>query len=200
MESGNILIKNRVSTKKVLSAICAIFLLILALAYLSVGFDDSVPAEPEITRHPVSPGSVIDAGGYITFEGLDIFYDGESFSITNNREDIVRISAEVVGVKSNGDYDAFYWPAFYGTDETQYQLDSEENGWAVASPTNMIRPGETLVAKMYIYDLGDDYPDPDIDHDGYYDILFTVHPQKSEDRIQAATSDPVSDLYKLAVD
>lgn len=186
--------------KKLFGIICAVILLALIIFGLSDWNNDSVSTEKEIIRHLVYPGSVIDAGGYITFEGLDIFYNGESFSITSNREDVVRISAEVVGVKSNGDYDAFYWPAFYGTDETQYQLDLEGNGWAIETQTNMIRPGETLVATMYIYDLGEDYPDPDIDHDGYYDIVFSVHPQKDDDSIQVSTSDQVSDLYKLAAD
>ena len=186
--------------KKFFAVICALIFLFLIIFGFSAWNNDSVYTEKEMVRHLVQPGSVIDAGGYIAFAGLDIFYDGESFSVTNNRDDIVSISAEVVGVKSNGDYDSFYYPAFYGTDETQYQLDLDENGWAVASPTNMIRPGETLIATLYIYDFGEDYPDPDIDNDGYYDIVFSVHPQSDEDSIQASTSDPVSDLYKLVAD
>lgn len=160
----------------------------------------SANREESWSRHQISPGDVFDPGAYIDFEGLEITYDGDLFHVANNRDDIVRVSVMVVGVKKDGSYDAFQWPAFCGPDETQYQKDLEENGWAVKYPTNMVRPGETLAATLSIFDPGDDYHKPDIDGDGYYDIVFSVHPQPDEDSSRVSTDDPVSDVYKLTAD
>lgn len=166
---------------------------------LLVGCFDGVNLESKQEETPklITPGSEFSPGGYIEFEGVDISYDGDLFSVTNNREDAVRISVMVVGVRSDGEYDLIQIPAFNGTDETQYQMDLEENGWAVSQKTNMVRPDETLAAELSIFDFGDDFPPPDIDKDGYYDIVFCLHPQESEETIQASTDDPTSAVYKL---
>jgi hypothetical protein len=164
--------------------------------------DESVTQDqPEITAYLLEPGEVFEPGGYIEIENVRISYkDGESFAIQNNRDDIIRITSCIVGVKKNGTYESLQWPAFGGTDEAQYKKDVEENGWAVKHSTNMVRPGETLNASMVIFNFdkfSEDYPAPDIDQDGYYDIIFTVHPQTSEDRIMTSKSDPESEIYKL---
>lgn len=176
--------------KTIFAVLCALF-----LTGCFANVHQEAPAEqiPEL----MSPGSIFSPGGYIEFENLVIAYDGDSFSVKNNREDIVLVSVMVVGVKADGEYDLIQTAAFSGTDETQYQKDLDENGWAISRATNMVRPGETLDAKLYVFDFGDEYPSPDIDNDGYYDIVFCVHPQDNEDIIQASTSDPVSEVYKI---
>lgn len=147
----------------------------------------------------IEPGDVFTRNSYIEVSGVQILYNGEEFEITNSREDIIIITAAVVGVKADGSYQAVYYPAFSGIDEAAYKKDLEENGWAVKTRTNRVRSGETLTAKMEIYDLSwdGDFPPPDVDGDGYYDIMFTIHPQRSEDSLQASTADPESDIYKL---
>lgn len=150
--------------------------------------------------HPVSPGSVFTAGGYISFEGLNISYDGDIFAITSGRNDIVLVSAVVVGVKKDGSYEVLQYPAFRGPDEAQYQKDMEENGWAIMEYTNMVRPGETLCAELSVFDFNafdESYPPADIDGDGYYEIIFCVHPQSDESSVVVSTDDPESEVYKL---
>lgn len=145
-------------------------------------------------------GGIFTKGTYITVDDVKFAYDGEMFQITNNSQRIVRVSANVVGVKSDGTYEFLQSPSFAGVDRTKYEQDLAENGWAVESYTNMIRPGETLSASMYIMDFsifGDGYIDPDVDGDGYYDVIFIVSPQKDESSIVASTNDPVSDVYKI---
>ena len=150
----------------------------------------------------IMPGEVFEKGDYILFENLRISYRGDGFEITNGRNDPIRIMMSVVGVKSDGSYEVLQTPSFGGVDEEAYQRDLKENGWALKSYTNLVRPGETLVAEFEIYDFsahGDQYPAPDIDHDGYYDIIFCVHPQENEDYITITLDDPISEIYKLKV-
>lgn len=150
----------------------------------------------------IQAGDVFVKGSYILLDGVKIAYDGESFPITNNSTDIVRVSVRIVGVKSDGTFETLQLPSFGGTDESKYAKDLKENGWAVKDHTNMIRPGETLLATLSVFDFsafGEDYPNPDIDGDGYYDIIFTISPQPNEDTIRVSSDDTVSGVYKLAV-
>ena len=154
-------------------------------------------------KHLIQPGQVFDKGAYITLENVEFMYDGENFAITNNRDDYVRISADIVGVKADGSYVDIMSPSFGGVDETKYNQDFAENGWAVKEFTNLVRPGETLVATMTVFDfssLGDDYAKADIDGDGYYDLLFHIFPQKDETSIVISMNSPQSEIYKLKAD
>jgi hypothetical protein len=183
--------------KKIIYGITLIFVMAFCLYGCS---DESVTQDqPEITAYLLEPGEVFEPGGYIEIENVQILYDGENFTIQNNREDIIRVSSCIVGVKRDGTYDPLQWPAFGGVDKAKYEKDLEENGWAVERGTNMVRPGESLVATMTIFDFGSDYPDPDIDKDGYYDVVFTISPQTDEGAVSASTDDPESEIYKLKV-
>lgn len=152
-----------------------------------------------VQQYLLEPGGVFECGSYIEIESVQFLYDGASFIVQNNRDDIVRVSCCVVGVKKDGTYEDLQWPAFGGVDETLYEKDLAENGWAIKHVTNMVRPGETLIATMTIFNFGNDFPDPDIDGDGYYDVVFTISPQTSEDSIMVSTSDPESEVYRLKV-
>ncbi len=110
------------------------------------------------------------------------------------------MSLMIVGVKSDGTYEMLQLPSFYGVDKTQYEEDMNENGWAIEHSTNMVRPGETLVVEYEIFDtsgFGEEYPAPDIDGDGYYDLVFMLSPQEDETSVIVSTSDPESAVYKL---
>lgn len=149
-------------------------------------------------EHELKPGEVFTKGCYVVVDGVKILCNGENFEVYNQRNDIVRITVWVVGVKKDGTTENIQTAVFRGVDEQKYKKDMDENGWAIEEYTNMVRAGDTLIATMVI----DDYswmgvPKPDIDNDGYYDITFTVSPQKSEDSIQASTSDVESAPYKL---
>lgn len=150
-------------------------------------------------KHLLSPGQVFDAGGYVLVDGVEFLYDGERFCLTNNRTDFVRQNYYIVGVKANGAYDMIQSGSFNGVDEQQYQKDLQENGWAIKQGTNLIRPGETLIAEFSVFDFGGDYPNPDIDGDGYYDIVFAIHPQQKEEGFRISTDDPESEVYKIKV-
>ena len=172
--------------KKIIYGITLIFVMAFCLYGCSMVFnfpksekallpktDESVTQDqPEITAYLLEPGEVFEPGGYIEIENVQILYDGENFTIQNNREDIIRVSSCIVGVKRDGTYDPLQWPAFGGADKAKYEKDLEENGWAVEHNTNMVRPGETLKATINIFDFGKDYPNPDIDQDGYYDVFL----------------------------
>lgn len=149
-------------------------------------------------EYELKPGEVFTKGCYVIVDGVKILYNGEKFEVYNQRNDIVRITVWVVGVKKDGTTEDIQTAIFRGVDEHKYNKDMAENGWAIEDYTNMVRAGDTLIANMVI----DDYswmgvPKPDIDNDGYYDITFTISPQTSEDRIQASTSDVESEPYKL---
>jgi len=160
---------------------------------------------PEPTTTPVStgeikPGDIFTDGCYIVVDDVKILYSSGKFVITNDSKKIVRISASVVGVKADGTYEWLQSPSFGGVDETKYKRDLAANGWAVESFTNMVRPGDTLTATMNVLDLsshGEGYPNPDIDGDGYYDITFTISPQRNEESIIASTSDTVTSAYRI---
>lgn len=168
--------------------------------FSSGGFGANVTDQKNAESHLISPCGIIDPGGYILFEDLAIAYDGDVFTVSNNREDIVRVSVMVVGVKKDGSYEMLQMPAFCGVDQTQYKKDLAENGWAIEHYSNMIMPNETLTAKLNIVDFGGDFPAADVDNDGYYDIVFTVHPQKDENTISVSTADEESPVYKLPAD
>lgn len=156
------------------------------------------PPLPSAIPHLINPGEVFTSGSYIEVAGVTVLYNGDSFEITNNRSDHVRITAAIVGIKKDGSYELLQIPTFYGVDTYQYSKDLEENGWAVENHTNLIRPGYTLTAKMLITDFSQSgFTAPDIDGDGYYDIIFTISPQATENSIQSSTADPESGPYRL---
>ena len=151
----------------------------------------------EIGKHLVEPGDVFDADGYISLDGVEILYNGKSFEIRNDRSDNVRITAKVVGVKTDGTYEVLQYVSFVGVDEYKYEKDKKENGWALKDYTNLVRPGGTLDATLSVFDFGEDYPSPDEDGNGYYDVVFVVHPQSSEDTVRVSIDDPASEVHKL---
>lgn len=155
---------------------------------------------PAGEKHLVQPGEAFTEGGYITLADVEILYDGKGFAVKNNSEDIIRITASIVGVKADGTYEVLQMPSFSGIDKAQYEKDMQENGWAIEHSTNLVRPGETLEASMDVSDfhaIDPSWPEADIDGDGYYDLVFAVHPQPDEETITTATDDPVSAVYKL---
>lgn len=181
--------------------------LILAIALVGCSFNivlagpSTSPIEdqtPPNEKLLIEPGEVFRRGSYVEFEGVEILYNGSDFEVYNGREADIILTAAIVGVKKDGTYDLIQLPAFGGVDTYQYNKDLEENGWAIEQLTNRIRSGETLIMTMTIFDFGD--PPSDIDQDGYYDITFTIHPQRSEDSIITSTSDPESPVYKLPVE
>ena len=50
----------------------------------------------------LSQGEVFEPGKFIEVDGVEILYNGKSFLVTNNRDDMVRVSCSVVGVKKDG--------------------------------------------------------------------------------------------------
>ena len=165
---------------------------------------DSSSAKPEPVKetgkHLVEPGDVFDADGYISLDGVEILYNSKSFEIRNDRSDNVRITAKVVGVKTDGTYEVLQYVSFVGVDEYKYEKDKKENGWALKDYTNLVRPGGTLGATLSVFDFGEDYPSPDEDGNGYYDVVFVVHPQSSEDTVRVSIDDPESEVYKLEME
>ena len=152
------------------------------------------------SKQLLSPGEVFEVGKYIEVDGVEILYNGKSFLVTSNRDDFVRVTCSIVGVKNDGTYDTIQLPGFGGVDKTQYERDKSENGWAIEKTTNLIRPNETLDAKLTIFDFNDadsSYPKNDIDGDGYIDIVFTVHPQPDETSIVVSSNDVASETYKI---
>lgn len=166
----------------------------------------SCAAEPQnaqtpVTPYLVQPGEVFEPGAYILFEDVKISFDsGTTFLLENNRDDIVCITLSVVGIKADGEYEFLQTPAFSGIDEQSYAEDLEENGWAVNHYTNKVRPHQSLKATAQIFDFSShDYPAPDIDGDGYYDITFTVHPNQPDDGVSVSAAGPETKAYKLKV-
>lgn len=176
----------------------------VVLAHKDAGTQNP-PALPEYNgeRHAMTAGEIFQTGGFIEVGNVEIMYNGKDFLVKNNRNDIVRITVTVVGVKADGTYQTLQSATFGGPDETKYQNDLAANGWAVKENTNMIWPGETLVASISVFDFGafgEGYASADVDGDGYYDIVFTVHPQRDENSMQVSTNDPKSAAYKLKAD
>ena len=166
--------------------------------------DDSMPTltpEKRIVdtkqKELLPEGGVFEKGSYVVVGDVEILYNGKSFEITNNSKHTVFVEYQVVGVKTDGTYEMLYAAAFFGKDPEQYDKDLKENGWAIMKNTNNIRVGNTLDAELKVYRFGGDFPDPDIDGDGYYDLVFTVHPQYDDDSLRVSTSDPESAVYKL---
>lgn len=153
-----------------------------------------------LPKQELSPGEVFEAGKYIDVEGVEILYNGKSFLVTNNWTDLVRVTCSIVGVKKDGTYDTIQVPSFGGVDETLYEREKSENGWAIEKPTNLIRPNETLDAVLGVFDFNEadsSCPKNDIDEDGYLDILFRIHPQKDETTITSSSNDIESEIYKI---
>lgn len=187
--------------KKVIPFIVLVFFAIFILGGDATEYNNTTDVV-ETTNAPrkLKAGEVFEENSYIVFDNVKITYKGKEFEIENNSESIMMISCSFFGKKSDGTYDFIGMPAFYGIDKTQYEKDLKENGWAIEKTTNRVRPGETLTAKLTVIDFGEDYPEWDIDGDGYYDIRFSFAKQKSEDTITTSTKDTESYYYKLRVD
>lgn len=151
----------------------------------------------EFILSQLEPGEVFKKGSYITVSDVKIIYDGESFLIENNNDYRVIVTCGVYGKKQNGAYEFIGMPAFYGVDEVQYKKEKQENGWAIEKPTNEVNANSKLIAIPCFFDFGDDFADWDIDNDGYYDIAFTISPQKSENEIITSTNNSKSSCYRL---
>lgn len=163
--------------------------------------DDKVKTtELNITSVLLKPGDVIVENSYIDFDGVSILYTGGEYKITNNRDDIIRVSCWIIGTKKDGTFELLGTSGLNGPDMTKYNKDLEENGWAVYHYTNMVRPSETLHATLDIIDVGyQNLPSFDVDGDGYYDIKFVISPQLNEDSIIVSSDDPKTDTYKIPV-
>lgn len=170
---------------------------IVILPAHSFDTQENEPQTEPVKKHMIEPGQVFQDGSYIYFENVEFLFNNGMFSIKNNRTDDIIVTMMVVGVKADGTYVILQWLSLGGTDQEQYQKDFEENGWAVPEWTNTVRAGGTLDAEFSIFDYGSDFPAPDIDGDGYYDIIFTIHPQTRDGYITTSTEDPESDIYKL---
>ena len=177
----------------------ALVLSVMVVCLVCVGCEPQSTASVT-SKEMLSPGEVFEVSKYIEIEGVEILYNGKSFLVTNNRTDMVRILCSVVGVKKDGTYDVIQMPSFSGVDKTQYEKDKSENSWAIEKLTNLVRPNETLEAKLDIFDFNaadSDYPKNDIDGDGYLDIMFTISPQVDEKTIMTSTNDFKSGIYKI---
>lgn len=193
--------------KKIIGAIFSIFLIVVGCYLIyngaikpHIGKNITLEDFDNLSKQEISQGEVFEPGKYIKVEGVEILYNGESFLVTNNREDMVRVSCSVVGVKKDGAYDTIQLASFAGTDETLYEREKAENGWAIKKSTNLIRPDETLVASLTIFDFNDadsSYPKNDVDNDGYLDIIFTISPQTDETSIRSSSNDVKSAIYKI---
>lgn len=182
--------------KSLLTFLC----MIMCIMFASCGYRTVDPHSAEIVKKPLYPNEVFEPGKYIDVEGVQILYDGNLFLVQNNRTDMVRVLCSIVGVKKDGTYDTIQLASFVGVDKTQYEKDKTENGWAIEQYTNLIRPNETLEAKLEVFDFNKSnsgYPKNDIDDDGYLDIVFTVSPQVDEKTITTSTDDYKSKTYKI---
>ena len=192
--------------KKIVGLILAIMLIVVGGYLIYKGVikphkEDSKKKQwDNITKELLLPGEVFEPGKYIEIEGVEILYNGESFLVKNNREDLVRISCSIVGVKTDGTYDTIQFPSFVGVDKTRYDRDKSENGWAIEQYTNLIRPNETLDAYLTIFDFNgvdSGYTKNDVDNDGYLDIVFTISPQLDETSVKVSMDDAKSEIYKI---
>lgn len=143
----------------------------------------------------LSPGDSFSKGDFIIVEDIKITYDDEKFLIENNSDTDIIITCSFYGKKKDDSYEFLGIPAFYGIDETQYEKDKEENGWAIKHRTNRVKSNEKLVMQMEIYDFGDF--SWDIDKDGYHDISFNISKQYDENRTTVSTNDLKSGYYRL---
>lgn len=177
------------------SMLIGIIIVILSLLMSACGATDMDKATSAISKE-INPGEVFEKGSYINVDEIIITDNGESFLIQNNSSNIIRVVCSIVGVKNDGSYEILGMPSFCGIDKTQYEKDKSNNGWAVETTTNLIRPNETLEAKFNYMDY---YRDLDVNNDGFYDVIFTISPQTDEDTITSSSTDIVSDVYKLKV-
>lgn len=160
--------------------------------------EDRVP-QP---KHLLNPGDVFTEDSYIEVADVRILYNGEQFYIQNKSENIIRVLCSIVGTKKDETYEVLQLANLAGVDQTQYEKDMHENGWAIKHMVNLVRPGGTLKAELEVVDFGSidsDYPNCDVDGDGYWDILFTICPQVDEEQIMTSSSDPKSEVYRLRV-
>lgn len=151
----------------------------------------------------IHSGEIFTKGSYIDVGGVEFFYNGEEFEVTNNRSDMVRISVDIVGVKADGSYEWICSPGFGGIDKYQYEKDLAENGWAIEKSTDLVRPGETMETTLFIVDFSDvieGSPANDIDGDGYYDIVFSIRTVQTEDIFDFSGETIKSDAYQLAAE
>lgn len=166
--------------------------------------DDNIEPNNQLPKaeRMLNAGEAFEANTYIDLADVRIIYNGTNFFVQNNRSDIIRINCSVVGIKQDGTYDTIQLADFGGEDKTQYEKDMRENGWAIEQHTNVVRPGETLVATLNAFDFSsvdEAYPQNDIDNDGYLDIVFTIRPQENEEQVVVSSDDPVSSVYKIKV-
>lgn len=193
--------------KKFLKGICSVLMIVVGGYLIYHGMiqplinnDKEIVEFDDFLKQELSPGEIFETGKYINVEGVEILYNGKTFLVTNNRADMVRITCKIVGVKKDGTYDTIQVPSFGGPDETLYEREKAENGWAIKKATNLIRPSETLDATLDIFDFNNfdsEYPENDIDNDGFVDILFMISPQKDEKSIMVSTNDIESKIYKI---
>lgn len=192
--------------KKVLGALISVISIVIGCYLIYHGAirpivsKNTLSQSDNIPKQLLSPCEVFEPGKYIETAGIEISYNGEHFLVKNNREDMVRVLCSIVGVKKDGSYDTIQYTSFVGVDETQYDRDKSENGWAIEQYTNSIRPGETLKATFTVFDFNEvdsSYPKNDIDDDGYLDIVFTISPQLDETSIRSSSDDIKSDIYKI---
>lgn len=192
--------------KKIVSfVLCAIAVVVGAFLFINgisgiIGTKGKEIDTTITTKTLLNPGEAFEKGKYIEADGVQILYNGKSFLVQNNRQDMVRILCSVVGVKKDGTYDVIQLTSLSGVDKTQYEKDKAENGWAVEKLTNLVRPNETLEAKLDVFDFAafdSEYPKNDIDDDGYLDIVFTICPQIDETTVRTSTDDYKSEIYKI---
>lgn len=177
--------------------------IIICVSFVSCDYQNIEVNNSKVEKQLLYPGEVFETGKFIDVEGVQISYDGTTFFVQNNRTNMVRILCSIVGVKKDGTYDTIQLASFVGIDKTQYEKDKLENGWAIEQYTNLIRPNETLEAKLEVFDFNNansDYPKNDIDNDGYLDIMFTISPQEDEKTIMTSTDDYKSETYKIKLD
>ena len=142
-------------------------------------------------------GGVFEPESYIEVSGVTILYDGDfTFTATNNSDDAYAIVPFIVGVKKDGTHELLQSLSFGGVDNEQYEKDMSDNGWAVPQWTNVIGPEESISCQITVFDFGEDLPEPDIDGDGYYDLIFTTVKQSDEFSVDNAESA----VYRLPVE
>ena len=190
------------------AACCIATLLFVIIAFNLIGYyiDSFIgsysESNPEnftqnVFLRKLNHGEEFMPGCYIVVDGVKIGYNGNKFIIENGNKNKVMVTCSFYGAKNDGTYEFIGMPAFYGFDKKQYNIDKEENGWAMKKQTNQVKPNDSLVAELEIFDFGENYPKWDIDEDGYYDISFTISQQRNDDTITVSTNDIKSDYYKL---
>ncbi|MEA4921574.1 MAG: hypothetical protein VB078_11745 [Clostridiaceae bacterium] len=185
--------------KKTINNILLLLLIFGGIFYLYFGEKET--EIEDLTPYQIEVGGIFNPGAYIEISNVQIMYNGNnSFTATNNGEQIMMITVNVVGVKSDGTNELIECIPFGGVDEVQYENDKVANGWAIQQYTNKVRPKDSLTSTVEVFDFGHGSPKPDIDNDGYYDLTFLFSPQDSMDSIHVSTDDPEAGPYKLPVE